>query len=543
MSEFSPGSGPVNLRTYTSLGDLLDASVDAFGPQPFIEYQGRYISYRKLSDYVDRCAYLLSHLGFSRGDRLGLYFPNTPFHPILLFAAAKLGGVCVHLTPLDADQEIEFKCRDAGIRFLATLKAEPLLGRARAVSQRCGLQALLVADDALWSDEPSKPLDIDMPYVSINAAIERAGGPDPAYPDIGPEDLALIQYTGGTTGEPKGALLTHGNLTSAVHCYNAAMAGQSYWGAPGERHLGLLPLFHIYALSAILLRAMASGDTIHLRKEFSAQDVLADIETYRITWFFAVPTLLIGLMEHPDFLTRDLSSLKLCVSGGAPLPAEIARRFGTLTGRAVNIGWGMTETCGAGTLSPNSGEAAAGEIGRPLPGIDIRIVDADDSARELGRGEIGEICIRGPNVMKGYHNQPGATQAAFRDGFLLTGDIGVLDASGCLSLLDRKKDLIISSGYNVYPRHVEEAIYQHPGVEEVIVYGVPDAYRGEAAKAAIKLKSGTGTFTLGALRDFLSDKLGRHELPAQLEFVDSVPRTAAGKFSKRELRGRDSGTG
>jgi long-chain acyl-CoA synthetase len=291
----------------------------------------------------------------------------------------------------------------------------------------------------------------------------------------------------------------------------------------------------MYALSAVMLRALCEGAELLLRPRFDVATTLHDIEVKRATVFPGVPTMWIALANTPGVERRDLSSLKRASSGGAPLPVEVAERFEALTGHRLGGGWGMTETSPAGTNQPLNGAGKAESVGLPLPGIVMDIVALDDPRRRLPPGEKGEIRIKGPNVTQGYWNAPEETAAAFVDGYLLTGDIGTMDEDGYFFLLDRKKDMIVSGGFNVYPRTIEEAIYEHPAVAEVIVIGVPDAYRGEAAKAFVQLKPGAAAFTLDELRAFLSDKIGRHELPAHLEIRDALPRTAVGKLSKKEL--------
>jgi long-chain acyl-CoA synthetase len=273
-----------------------------------------------------------------------------------------------------------------------------------------------------------------------------------------------------------------------------------------------------------------------LRLRFDVETTLRDIEQKRATAFPGVPTMWIALAHHPGIETRDLSSLRYCGSGGAPLPIEVAQRFERLTGHRLGGGWGMTETSPAGTSLPVDGPAKPGSIGLPLPGIEMDIVSLDDPRRRLPAGEVGEIRVKGPNVTRGYWNRPEETAAAFVDGYLLTGDVGSMDEEGYFTIVDRKKDMIISGGFNVYPQMIEQAIYEHPQVEEVAVIGIPDDYRGEAAKAFVKLRPGAPGFTLDELRGFLADKLGRHEMPAALEIRDSLPRTAVGKLSKVDLR-------
>ena len=353
---------------------------------------------------------------------------------------------------------------------------------------------------------------------------------------ISADDVALLQYTGGTTGLPKGAMLSHGNLTSAVSVYDV-------WGKPTrlernaiERVICVLPLFHIYALTVVLLSAIRRGHLISLHQRFDVEAVMRDIEVKRATAFPGVPTMWIAIAALPDLDKRDLSSLVSCGSGGAPLPVEVARIFERRVGMKLKSGWGMTETCSPGTAHPKEGPDKPGSIGLMLPGIEMDVVSLEDPTKPMPVGEVGEIRIRGPNVTKGYWNRPKETAEAFVGDRFLTGDIGYMDADGYFYLVDRKKDMIISGGFNVYPQMIEQAIYTHPSVQEVIVIGIPDDYRGEAAKAFIKLRDGANSFTLEELRAFLTGKLGKHELPAALDFVDELPRTPVGKLSRHELR-------
>jgi long-chain acyl-CoA synthetase len=330
-------------------------------------------------------------------------------------------------------------------------------------------------------------------------------------------------------------MLSHANLSAACSIYKL-------WGdpqrlsAPGEdKVICVLPLFHIYALTAVLLRSLLEGNEVLLRVRFDVETTLRDIEVKKATVFAGVPTMWIALANTPGIEARDFSSLRYAASGGASLPVEVAERFLKLTGHRLGGGWGMTETSPAGTSLPRDCAHKPGSCGVPLPGIDMDVVSLADNRQILKPLEVGEIRVKGPNVTKGYFNATQETAAAFVDGWFLTGDIGYMDEDGYFYIVDRKKDMIISGGFNVYPRTIEEAIYEHPAVAEVSVIGVPDGYRGEAAKAFIQLKPGATAFTLEALRAFLADKIGRHELPAHIEFRQTLPKTAVGKLSKKEL--------
>ena len=469
---------------------------------------------------------------------MALYLPNSPYHPISFFAALKAGARLVHLSPLDAERELAYKLKDFGARVLITTNVGFMLLLAQKLQRDGLIDHLIVGDDTAFGPSaiPTTPIQDGPGLVRFDKlAADGAAKLPRRWPAVSVEDVALLQYTGGTTGKPKGAMLSHANLSAACSIYKI-------WGDPQrisepgtDKIICVLPLFHIFALTNVLLRGLQEGNEVLLRVRFDVETTLNDIEVKKATAFAGVPTMWIALANTPGIDKRDFSSLLYAGSGGAALPVDVADRFLKLTGTRLGGGWGMTETSPAGTAMPREWSGKVGSVGLPLPGILMDIVALDDPQRRLGPGEKGEIRIKGPNVTKGYWNAPAETAAAFADGYLLTGDIGFMDEDGYFYLVDRKKDMIISGGFNVYPRSIEEAIYEHGSVAEVIVIGVPDAYRGEAAKAFVQLKAGAKPFTLEELRAFLADKLGRHELPAHLEFRDALPKTAVGKLSKKEL--------
>ena len=425
--------------------------------------------------------------------------------------------------------------------MLVTSNLSALLPTALKFLNKGLLDRLIVCEDDHWGKigTPQTALPDNPKIITCSQFTDGAAKPA-QWPAISADDVALLQYTGGTTGLPKGAMLSHGNLTSAVSVYDV-------WGKPSraernaiERVICVLPLFHIYALTVVLLSAIRRGHLISLHQRFDVEAVMRDIEVKRATVFPGVPTMWIAIAALPDLDKRDLSSLVSCGSGGAPLPVEVAKIFERRVGMKLKSGWGMTETCSPGTAHPKEGPDKPGSIGLMLPGIEMDVVSLEDPTRLMPVGEAGEIRIRGPNVTKGYWNRPKETAEAFVGDRFLTGDIGYMDADGYFYLVDRKKDMIISGGFNVYPQMIEQAIYTHPAVQEVIVIGIPDDYRGEAAKAFIKLRNGAKPFTLDELRAFLTGKLGKHEIPAAVDFVDELPRTPVGKLSRHELRMQQS---
>ena len=342
------------------------------------------------------------------------------------------------------------------------------------------------------------------------------------YPIADPrETIAALQYTGGTTGLPKGAMLTHANLTSACQ-----QAWETTGGTPPvlvegqERLLAMLPPFHIYALTVNVLFAVFAGLEIIQHVRFDPQAALDDISKKKVSIFCGVPTMFTALINHPETPKHSLRSLKYCGSGGAPLPLELAQQFTAITGCNLSEGWGMTETSPTGTFTPVNGKRKAGSCGMPMPGIIIKFLSLDKPTQYVPLGERGELCIKGPNVMKGYWNNAEATaDVTTFDGFMRTGDVGYMDEDGFVFIVDRTKDMLLCSGFNVYPRVLEEAIYKHPAVELVAVIGIPDKYRGQSPKAFVQLKANATAFTLEQLQAFLKDKLGKHEMVQALEIL------------------------
>jgi long-chain acyl-CoA synthetase len=517
----------------STLPALLDRAVATHGMRPALDYHGHKISYADLGATSDRAAGGFLALGLGRGDGVALYLPNTPDHPVAFFGALRSGAHVVHLSPLEAERELAHKLDDSGARTLVTTNHPNLMQTALKLRASGHVGRLIVADQSRWGLN-AEPLP-GVPEDALDFAKLVQAEPPKAWPALSPDDLALLQYTGGTTGTPKAAMLTHANLTSAVASYDAWTSGQGYLRPGLERVIGVLPLFHIYALTTVLLRHLNNGSEILLRLRFDAEALLRDIEASRATIMLGVPTMYIALSNHPDIAARDLSSLRVCTSGGAGLPIEVEERFRNLTGLRIGGGWGMTETAPAGTNLPLIGPVKAGSIGLPLPGIVLDVVALDDPRLVLAPGETGELRVRGPNVTQGYWKRPAETKAAFADGFFLTGDIGRMDEDGWFFLVDRKKDMILSGGFNVYPRTIEEAIYEHPDVDEAVVIGIPDPHRGQSAKAFVTLRPGAAALTLDTLKAFLADKIGRHEMPVALEIRAELPKTVVGKLSKKAL--------
>jgi long-chain acyl-CoA synthetase len=525
----------------STLSELLSKAAGQFGTRPVIEFRDRAISYAELERLADVAAAAFLRAGFGKGTTVALFLGNSPDHPVNFFGALKAGARIAHLSPLDGERALSHKLSDSGARILVTSNLATLLPTALKFLEKGLVDRLIVCEDDHWGavGNPHTPLPESPAIVTFAKFAEGALRPA-QWPDIAPDDIAVLQYTGGTTGLPKGAMLSHGNLTAAVSIYDV-------WGKTArlernavERVICVLPLFHIYALTLVLLSSIRLGNLISLHQRFDVEAVMRDIEVKRATIFPGVPTMWIAIASLPDLDQRDFSSLVVAGSGGAPLPVEVAKVFERKTNMKLKSGWGMTETCSPGTGHPAEGPDKPGSIGLMLPGIEMDVVALDDPRKILPPGEVGEVRIKGPNVTRGYWNRPQETAEAFVGDRFLTGDIGYMDTDGYFYLVDRKKDMIISGGFNVYPQMIEQAIYEHPAVQEVIVIGIPDDYRGEAAKAFIKLRAGAKAFSLDELKAFLTGKLGKHEIPAALEFVDELPRTPVGKLSRHELRSQQA---
>ncbi|TNE38221.1 MAG: long-chain fatty acid--CoA ligase [Alphaproteobacteria bacterium] len=527
---------------------LLDEAVEKWPNNYVIDFMGKQITYTELDNMVNRAAKGFRALGVRDGVHVGLYLPNTPHYIVCFFGILKAGGTVVNYSPLDAERELRHKIEDSHTDFIVTLDLEVLYPKIARMLGETRLQKIIVGNlkevlpfpkNFLYPLVKSKEIakfPTDGQHISYKQLLDNDGKGEAAPVADPSEKIAVLQYTGGTTGLPKGAMLSHRNLVAACQQLRAMQDGPDGVLMDGEEKvMAVLPLFHIYALTVIMNFGIMGGSEIILHPKFELEAVIKDIDKKKPTMFPGVPTMYMAIANYPEIGKYDLSSLKFCASGGAPLPVDVQDKFQRVTGCRLLEGWGMTETSPAGTSTPLTNKRVSGAAGIPVPGVEIRILDVDDKSKVMPTGEIGEIAIKGPNVMKGYWNKPEATAESFVGDFFLTGDTGYLDEDGYMHIVDRTKDMITSGGFNVYPRLIEEAIFEYGGVAEVTVVGIPDDYRGEAAKAFIKLAPGAKEFTLEELREFLKDKLGKHELPAAIEFRPELPKTLVGKLSKKEL--------
>ncbi|MGH6792052.1 MAG: long-chain-fatty-acid--CoA ligase [Methyloceanibacter sp.] len=551
----SPGFEPPWLHAYPQdvawdvsfspalVGSLLDQAVQNYGTRPCTFFLGKRLRFAEIGDLSDRAAKGLRALGVDEGVRVGLFLPNTPTFLVFYYGVLKVGGTVVNFNPLYSLDEIAFQIRDSGTKIMVTLDLAFLFDKVEAMMERGVLDKAVVANFASLLP----PLKSIAFRLLKRGKLARIGGSpvkdrivreqdllanDGSYerPAITPESIAVLQYTGGTTGSPKGAMLTHANIAINAAQVKAWQNRRS----KEDRILCILPLFHVFAMTAVMNFAMSNGSEIILVPKFELDDTLKMIGKLRPTLLPGVPTLYNAMLRHPRIARFDLSSLEYCISGGAALPVEVKRGFEALCGCSVVEGYGLSETSPVVACNPIN-SPKDGSIGLPLPATEIAIRSLDDPAQAMPQGEPGEICIAGPQVMTGYWNKPEETESAFVGRFFRTGDVGYMDEDGYIFIVDRIKDMINASGFKIYPRRIEDAFYEHAAVAEVTVIGIPDDYRGEAPKAFVKLKEGQRA-TAEELLAFLTEKLSKIELPAEIEFRDTLPKTMIGKLSKKELR-------
>lgn len=526
-----------------SLTVLFADAVERFGPRPCLEFLGARTTYAEVGRMVDRAAKGFRALGVGPGVKVGLCLPNSPYSIICFFGVLKAGGTVVNYNPLYVERELEHQIADSETDIMVTIDLTLVLPKIMTVLERTRLRSVVVCSLAAALPAVKRPLfrllkraDIARPpagdsrFIPFEALVANDGVLTP--PKLDPETtVAVLQYTGGTTGVPKGAMLTHANLTANVAQVRAWFPGVR---EGQERILAVLPFFHVFAMTIAMNLALDVGSELILLPRFEAVQVLQTIHKRKPTLVPGVPTMFKALLGAPDAGRYSLRSIRFCISGGAPLPVELKHAFEAATGCTLVEGYGLTETSPVSSANPLKGENKAGSIGLPLPGVTVEIRSLDDPSQPAGKGEKGEVVIAGPHVMAGYWRRPDETADTIRNGFLHTGDVGIMDDEGYIFLLDRLKDLIICGGYNVYPRVIEEAIYQHPDVVAVCAIGLPHEYRGQTPKAFVQVKPGS-TLTPDGLRTFLADRLSKIEMPTEIEFRDELPKTAVGKLSKKEL--------
>ena len=525
---------------------LLEQAAKRFPRRTALIYFGSRLSYAQLLEHVNRCAAGLQALGVRKNDRVALMMPNCPQFVIGYFGALRAGAMVTATSSMYTRRETAHQWQDAGATV--ALVEQKFYSTAQAARSNVpGLRSVVVtggreyypkalaglgrALQASRKPKATKAQPRTAPPATLHwrELLSLARAPLPASRK--PSDVACLQYTGGTTGTSKGAMLTHSNLVTNAHQIR-------HWLARGQEKevlVASLPLFHIYAMTCVMISSVMAGGTVVILPRFELRAALNVIRKYHPTIFHGVPTMYVAFNNAPKVEQYGFKSLRVCMSGGAPLPVEVQQAFESLSGGRLVEGYGLTEASPTTHVNPPDGLSKVGSIGLPIPGTDARIVDLETGTREVPVGETGELVIRGPQVMRGYWNKPKETAAVLRHGWLYTGDIARRDEDGYFYIVDRKKDLIIAGGFNIYPREVEEVLFEHPQVKEAVVIGLPDPYRGETVKAFVVLKDAS---TAGAeeIIAWCRERLASYKVPRQVEFRDSLPKSGVGKYLRRELR-------
>lgn len=531
--------------TYPSMPvqEYLTKAYEDFPQKTAIHFLGRELSYEELYESAMKMANYLQKLGIQKGDRVSIMLPNCPQAVISFYGILYAGGVVVMTNPLYTEREISYQMKDSGAKAIISL--DILFPRINKVIKETVLENVIVTG---IKDYLTFPKNLVYPFIQkkqygMTVKVEHRGinhlfteimktaSPQITKPPFDfDEDLALLQYTGGTTGSPKGVMLTHRNLISNATMCDAWL----YKSTRGEETImGIIPLFHVYGLTTVLILSVMQGNKMVLLPKFDPEQALKTINKQKPTLFPGAPTLYIGLLNHPDIQKYDLSSIEACLSGSAPLPTEVQEKFERITGGKLVEGYGLTETSPVSHSNLVWGDRTKGSIGMPYPDTDCEIF-LPGTTDPVPNGQIGEIAIKGPQVMKGYWNRPDATAATIVDGWLLTGDLGYMNDEGQFFIVDRKKDMIIAGGFNIYPREIEEVLYEHEAIQECVVAGIPDPYRGETVKAYIVLKEGY-TVTEEQLDKHCRENLAAFKVPRIYEFRNELPKTAVGKILRRSL--------
>jgi long-chain acyl-CoA synthetase len=526
------------------LSQFLTDSYNTSPNKVAIHFMGKDITFKELHESALKFANYLRSLGVEKGDRVAIILPNCPQSVIAYFGTLYIGGIVVQTNPLYTERELQYQMADSGAKVVLVM--DILYPRVMKVIKETAIENVIVTG---IKDYLPFPKNLIYPFIQkkqygFSVKVEHSGSnhlftevmktataTPVEFPSFDPEnDLALLQYTGGTTGFPKGVMLTHRNLVANTKMCDAWLS-QTKHGE--EVVLGMLPFFHVYGMTTVLILSVMTRNKMVLIPKFDVDQALKTIDKLKPTLFPGAPTMYIGLLNHPDIEKYDLSSIKACLSGSAPLPVEVQEKFEAVTGGKLVEGYGLTETAPVTHANFIWANRISGSIGVPWPNTDAVILRSGGS-EVLPPGEIGEIAIKGPQVMKGYWNRPEDTAATFNDGWFLTGDLGYMDENGYFYVVDRKKDMIIAGGFNIYPREVEEVLYEHEAIQECVVAGIPDPYRGETVKAYIVLKEGKEV-TEKELNEYCRQNLASYKVPRFYEFRDELPKTAVGKILRRTL--------
>ncbi len=523
---------------------LLENSALSYPQRDALIFLGKRINYSQLLNLSNKFASSLVKLGIKKGDRIALFIPNTPHMIIAFYGALKAGAIVVNTNPLYTERELEYQLKDSGADSIVTLDLKLTILKVKAVKDQIPLRHVIVGSIGDFLPFPKNMLypflkrgELDaVPYSGsyhrFSELIKNASN-NPLPKNVDPDDTAALQYTGGTTGISKGAELTHKNLVT--NAFQIRRWGEDVFIDGEETMLTVLPCFHIYAMTVCMNLGMMIGATLLLLPRFNLKEVLQTIKKYRPTIFPGVPTIYTSIVNHPEVKNYGVGSIKLCLCGGAPLPIDVVERFENLTGAKMLEAYGLSEASPATHANPFIGRREIGTVGLPIPDTDAKIVDLESGEKELPVGEPGELIVKGPQVMKGYWNRSDETSLTLRNGWLFTGDIATMEENGYFSIVDRKKEMIISGGYNVYPREVEEVLYEHPKVLEAAVIGVPDSYKGEYVKAFVIVKSGEEVIESEIIL-FCKERLAPFKVPKVVEFRNSLPKSTVGKVLRRALK-------
>jgi len=525
--------------------DILDRTAKQFPERPALIFQGTVISFRELKDSVDRFATCLADFGVKKGDAVALLLPNVIPCVVANFAVLKIGALVVMNNPLYSDPELEHQFNDSGSKVLITL--DVLATRMIALRPKTKIKQIVytcIGDYLPTIKRVLGKLLKKYPFADIPATTDvykwkdclAKYGPNPPAVKNSFDDVAMYQYTGGTTGVSKGVMLTHANLSKQVQ---QCCAWFPKFAKGTEIMLGALPYFHVFGLSVSMNFSVYMGWAQVLVPRPQPQPLLEAIRNFRPTFAPLVPTMYIGMLNHPDLKKTDMSCIKGAFSGSAPLPVEVIQEFEKATGAVIVEGFGMTETTPVTHINPFAGGARkAGSVGLPISDTECRIVDLEDGITDVPVGERGELIVKGPQIMKGYKDRPEETANTLKDGWVYTGDIATMDEDGYFYIVDRKKDMIISGGFNVYPRDIDEVYYEHAKVQEACSIGIPDAKRGENVKLFIVLREGE-TATQEEMIAYGKTKLAAYKLPTEVEFRKELPKTNVGKILRKELRAEE----
>lgn len=511
-----------------TLSQVLEESASRWPDNMAISYYGEKWTYSELKEQVDAFASALQQIGVQKGDRVALMLPNCPQYIVSYYGVLSVGGVIVQINPMFTERELHYMMEDSGAETIIALESSASI--IKAVQSDTKLQNTI-----LVSLESSKnSLLHEQSYETFFK--KSTGSIKPVSLDPA-EDLAIIQYTGGTTGRSKGAMLTHRNLIANVVQNDDVLKSTLLPGV--ERILTVIPLFHVYGMTLCMNSGIYRGACLIVLPRFDKEEVLQVIKSEKPTYFPGVPTMYVALNSHPEIDKFGMDQIKVCHSGASSMPMELIHEFEQKNNLKIIEAYGLSE-CAPGCIGQTlDGKRIQGSVGVPLPGTEIKLVNLNNQESEVPIGESGELLVRGPQVMKGYWNMPQETAETLQDGWLYTGDIAKMDEDGNIYIVDRKKDLIIASGYNVYPREVEEVLYEHPAVLEAVVYGVPDSYRGETVKAVVVLKDGK-QLSVDELSKYCKGALSPYKVPKAIEIRSQIPKSSVGKILRRLLRSEEN---